>query len=134
MLRDCEVAARRSRYWLQYLQQARRRELTCEHGIIYWRRRRAAENAMIASVAGDYIGPVWGLFGGPSCLGVTMTDDRERITRDCRACSHRYDAKQNSVQRDHIDRCQTHCASEARTHETQSSCRYVMKPITVQDP
>ena len=32
MLRDCEVAARRSRYWLQYLQQARRRELTCEHG------------------------------------------------------------------------------------------------------
>ena len=65
MLRNCEVAARRSRYWLQYLQQAHRHELTCEHGNEYWRRRRAAENAMVASMAGDYIGPVWGLFAAP---------------------------------------------------------------------
>ena len=79
---DCEMAACRSRCWLQYLQQSRRRELTCEYGIKYWRRRRAAENAMVASMAGNDIGPAWGLFSGPSCLSVTMADDRERITRD----------------------------------------------------
>ena len=37
---------------------------------------------MVTSVAGDDIGPVWGLFGGRYRLGITMADDRERITRD----------------------------------------------------
>ena len=82
MRRDRVVIAHRGRYRLQYLQQARRRELTCEHGIKYWRRRGAAENAMVASVAGDYIGPVWGLFGGRYRRGITMADDREWVTRD----------------------------------------------------
>jgi hypothetical protein len=78
---DCEVVARRSGCWLQYLQKAPRRELTCEHGIKYWRRRRAAEVAVVASMTGDDIGQTWGLLGRCYPLGITMADDRERITR-----------------------------------------------------
>ena len=80
MGRDCEVTAHRGRYRLQYLQQARRRELTCEHEFESWRRRRAAEIAMVASVAGNDIGPVWGLFGRCYALGIAMADDSEWIT------------------------------------------------------
>ena len=128
MRRDCEVTAHQGRCWLQYLQQAHRRELTCECGIECWRRRGAAENAMVASVAGDDIGPAWGLFGGR--LGITMADERERIARAKVAGRQRQDAKQNSVQRDRIDRCQAHCPSDAHTHDIQCPCRDRMKPIT----
>ena len=34
---------------------------------------------MVASVAGDDIGPARGLFSGAYCLSITMADDRERI-------------------------------------------------------
>ena len=69
MRRDCSVTACRSRCRLQYLQQTQRHELTCEYGNEHWRRRGAAETAMVASMAREDVGPAWGLFSSPSLPG-----------------------------------------------------------------
>lgn len=79
---DCEVTTQRSQLRVQYLHQARRRELTCKHGIEDWCHRRAAEIALVASVTGDDIRPAWGLFGRRCRLRITVADDRERIADD----------------------------------------------------
>ena len=36
---------------------------------------------MVASMAGQTIGPVWGLFGRRYRLRITMADDRKRFIR-----------------------------------------------------
>ena len=80
MRRDCKVTAHCSRYRLQQLQQAHRRELAREYGNGHWRSRHTAKGAVIASLAGNTIGPVWRLFGRCYALGIAMADDSERIT------------------------------------------------------